>query len=113
LLNELSGINIHRIQEPSLSLGEQNIKRNRALPRAAHSRENDELVARDGKRYVLEIMLASALNLNPFSETGFIVLQFTHSRKYGVDFQLGKGCFPLDNATAQLNNLAVGFAAPT
>ena len=66
LLDELTGIDIHRIQETPLPLGKKKIKRQCALPRTAHPGDDDELIARNGQGNILEIVLARAMNGDDF-----------------------------------------------
>ena len=47
LLDELACIEIHRIEKTALAFGEQKIKRQRALARTAHARNDDKFVAGD------------------------------------------------------------------
>ena len=53
LLDELAGIDIHRVQEAALPLGKQQVKGQRAFARSADARDDHKLVARDGQRDVL------------------------------------------------------------
>jgi hypothetical protein len=47
LLDELPGVGIERVEEPSLALGEKDVERERAFARTADAGDDDELVARD------------------------------------------------------------------
>lgn len=62
LLDELSRVGAHGIQEPPLSLGEKEVEGECAFARTADAGDDDKLVARNGDREVLQIMLASAMD---------------------------------------------------
>src|SRR5262245_10880237 len=62
LFHELARVGVHRIEETSLALGEQQVKRERAFTRTAHACDHDELVARDREREVFQIMFPRAVN---------------------------------------------------
>ena len=62
LLDELAGIEVHRIQKAPLPLGEEQVKGQRALARTAHAGDDDEPVARNRQRDIFQIMLARALD---------------------------------------------------
>src|SRR5258708_1847797 len=47
LLDELPGINVHRIEKPALTFGEKQIKGDRALAGTAHASHDDEAIARN------------------------------------------------------------------
>jgi len=52
LLNELAGVDVHRIEEAALALGEKEVEGERAFAGTADAGDDDELVARDGEREV-------------------------------------------------------------
>ena len=62
LLDELPGINIHRIEEPSLPFGKQQIKRQRALARTANTSDDNQATPGNLERKIFEIMLSRAVN---------------------------------------------------
>ncbi len=60
LLDELPGIDVHRIEKAPLAFVEQEIERQRAFARTAHASYDDEFVSRDFEREVFEIVFARA-----------------------------------------------------
>ena len=60
LLDELARIEIHRIEKTALAFGEQKIKRQRAFTRTAHARNDDQFVAWNFQRKILEVVFARA-----------------------------------------------------
>ena len=70
LLDELPGIDIHRIQEPALAFGKEQIKGQRAFARPTQTGDNDELIARDGQGNILEIVFARAMDGDDFRFRG-------------------------------------------
>ena len=62
LLDELPGIDVHRIEESTLALGEEQIERKCTLARAADTRDHDEPSAGDAEREILEVMLPRAMD---------------------------------------------------
>ena len=58
LVHELPGIGVHGVQEAALSLGKKDVKHQGALARTADAGDDHKLVARDGQRQVLQVMLA-------------------------------------------------------
>ena len=62
LLDELPGIDVHRIEETALAFSEKQIERERAFAGPAHTRDHHELAPRKAKREILEIMLARAMD---------------------------------------------------
>ena len=64
LLGELPGVGVHRIEETPLTLGKQEIERERAFSRTAHAGDDDEFAARNRNRKVLQIVFARAVDAN-------------------------------------------------
>ena len=62
LLDELPGIDVHRIQEPPLPLGKEQVKRQRALARAADAGDHHELAPRHRQREILQVVLPRAVD---------------------------------------------------
>ena len=60
LAEELPGVGRQRLDVPALSLGEDRVERERGLARARQAREDDEGVAWEVERHVLEVVLAGA-----------------------------------------------------
>ena len=60
LLGELAGVGGHRIEEAPLALGEEDVEGEGGLAGTREAGDDDELVARDVERDVLEVMVAGA-----------------------------------------------------
>ena len=58
LLDELAGVGGHAVEEAALSLGKEDVEGERRLARSAEAGDDDEFVARDVERDVLEVVLA-------------------------------------------------------
>ena len=70
LLDELPGVDGHAVEEPALALGKEDVKRERALARTAQAGDDDELIARNLQRDVLQIVLARAVNADGVERGG-------------------------------------------
>src|SRR6266568_493772 len=66
LIDELPRVSVHRIEETPLAFGEEQIEGERALARTAHAGDDDELVAGNGERKILQIMLARSVDGDDF-----------------------------------------------
>src|ERR1035438_5568889 len=62
LLHELPGIDIHGVEKAPLPLRKQQVKRQRALARSAHTGHDDELAPRHRERHILQIVLPRPMN---------------------------------------------------
>ncbi len=62
LVDELTRVGAHGVEEAALAFGEEEIERERAFARTADAGDDDDAAARDAEREVLEIMLAGALD---------------------------------------------------
>ena len=60
LAEELPGVRRERLDVPALALGEDRVERQAGLARPGQPGEDDERVAREVERDVLEVVLASA-----------------------------------------------------
>src|SRR5436190_6405384 len=67
LLDELARVGVHRVEEASLPLGEEQIKREGAFARAAHAGDYNEAVARDRQRHIFQVVLARAVDADGVS----------------------------------------------
>jgi hypothetical protein len=63
-VHELPRIDVQRFEVPALPFGKEDIKGQRALAAAAHSRDHGEPIARDANSDVLEIMFAGVMDAN-------------------------------------------------
>ncbi len=70
LFQELPGVGREGLHVAPLALGEDRVERERGLPRAGHAGDDDELVARQVQRNVLEIVLPRSANPNGVHEEG-------------------------------------------
>src|SRR5207249_3091866 len=78
LFDELPGIEAHRIQKAPLALGEQEVKRQRALAGAADTGDNDKPVAGDRQRQVFQVVLPRAVDRDDFAELGGCIAAVEH-----------------------------------
>ena len=62
LLNELPRIGRHAVEETALAFREKEVERDRRFAGAAQAGDDDQFVARDGERDVLEVVLARAVD---------------------------------------------------
>ena len=64
LLHELPRIRRHAVEKPALSLGKQDVERDRRFAGAAQAGDDHELFPRDFQIDVFKVVLSRALNMN-------------------------------------------------
>ena len=62
LLHKLPGVSVHRVKKTALAFGKQKIEGQRAFARATDASDDDEPIAGNLQRKVLQVMLARAMN---------------------------------------------------
>jgi hypothetical protein len=62
LLNELPRVRRHRLHEPPLALGKNDVEGERRLPRAGDAGDDVELSVRNRQREILQVVLAGAFD---------------------------------------------------
>ena len=91
LLHELPRVGVHGIEEAALPLGENQIKGQRALARAAHAGDDDKFPARQVERDVFQVVLPRAEdaddlgNVTQFRRGGGVHAQSSNTGRSGCN----------------------------